>query len=209
MAILESQARTIDLLRKLKESRANSVKVDILSNRAYSETQTRIQIGFSPFTELKSQSTQLSQFFLGSSQHPIVNMMSPTINSCLTRPVKCESFEYISDHLISNYTTSGTQNCHVTSTKDMQEVLKVPFVSSSASRKKTIKKHEKMWRKTRVVNEKTGRLNNQMQCKICKKKFGKLSNIKNHIRTHTGSRPYSCILCSKTFIQQGNRDRHQ
>ena len=66
----------------------------------------------------------------------------------------------------------------------------------SSFKNKVIKKERKLWRTMKVVNAQTGRQNQQMQCKVCNKKFNKLSNVKDHVRTHSDSRPYSCALCN-------------
>ena len=67
----------------------------------------------------------------------------------------------------------------------------------------------KGFKKVLCLNEVTGRMNQELQCSMCSKKFYKLCNVKDHIRTHLGSRPFNCDLCGKIFTQRGNRDRHQ
>ncbi|KAM9769947.1 uncharacterized protein ACNS7B_006816 [Menidia menidia] len=46
-------------------------------------------------------------------------------------------------------------------------------------------------------------------CALCGRRFTKLSNLKAHRRVHTGERPYCCPACGKRFTQKCNLKRHQ
>ncbi|CAK8686468.1 unnamed protein product [Clavelina lepadiformis] len=45
-------------------------------------------------------------------------------------------------------------------------------------------------------------------CTVCAKSFTKKSNMKRHLKTHTGTRLYQCEVCSKSFSLSSNLQRH-
>ena len=47
-------------------------------------------------------------------------------------------------------------------------------------------------------------------CQFCNKKFGRISTLKSHIRTHTGEKNFKCKIegCNKFFAEKGNMEMH-
>uniref|UniRef100_F6VWP3 C2H2-type domain-containing protein n=2 Tax=Ciona intestinalis TaxID=7719 RepID=F6VWP3_CIOIN len=47
------------------------------------------------------------------------------------------------------------------------------------------------------------------QCVVCERKFGILSNLRQHMRTHTGERPFNCYSCDKKFAKAATLRLHE
>mmetsp|Transcript_501 Transcript_501/g.548 ORF Transcript_501/g.548 Transcript_501/m.548 type:complete len:170 (+) Transcript_501:434-943(+) len=59
-------------------------------------------------------------------------------------------------------------------------------------------------------NNKTNRNRRHLRCrhKNCQKVFKKVWNLFDHMRIHTGEKPFKCKYCTKSFAQNGNLTKH-
>ena len=46
------------------------------------------------------------------------------------------------------------------------------------------------------------------KCKICDKRTNQFVNMKVHIRSHLGIKPYKCSICNKSFTTSSNAKLH-
>jgi hypothetical protein len=63
--------------------------------------------------------------------------------------------------------------------------------------------------KKKVVNQFTHRLNSMLICGECHKEFDKRCNLKDHLRIHSGVKPFKCMDCGKAFRQRAQLSKHQ
>ncbi|XP_010889766.2 zinc finger protein 341 isoform X1 [Esox lucius] len=48
----------------------------------------------------------------------------------------------------------------------------------------------------------------KLKCNFCEKVFSKNFDLQQHIRSHTGEKPFQCIVCGRAFAQKSNVKKH-
>lgn len=46
------------------------------------------------------------------------------------------------------------------------------------------------------------------KCNYCSKEFSKNFDLRQHVRSHTGEKPFQCIVCGRAFTQKSNVKKH-
>ncbi|XP_037972119.2 zinc finger protein 271 [Plutella xylostella] len=63
----------------------------------------------------------------------------------------------------------------------------------------------KLWKKQFKTSAKPKKI---IECEICQKRFRQIADLTNHMRSHTGEKPFLCEVCQRTFSQQSNLKVH-
>lgn len=56
--------------------------------------------------------------------------------------------------------------------------------------------------------EEEGSSKPKLQCEYCNKQFTKNFDLQQHVRAHTGEKPFQCIVCGRAFAQKSNVKKH-
>lgn len=109
-------------------------------------------------------------------------------NGCTNRSFKCNECErvFVSlNHLTEHQATHAAHKC--------QEC------GVQCESKEQLGRHMVQTHKRNLRN----------QCNICQKVFTMLSTLRDHMRIHTGEKPFVCNVCGKGFTQNANLRQHK
>jgi len=53
-----------------------------------------------------------------------------------------------------------------------------------------------------------GETKKKLNCQFCSKEFTKNFDLQQHIRSHTGEKPFQCVVCGRAFAQKSNVKKH-
>ncbi|ALC47994.1 CG6654 [Drosophila busckii] len=109
-------------------------------------------------------------------------------NGCTNRNFKCNECERVfvsMDHLTEHQATHTAHSC--------------PACGLRWETKEQLGKHMVQAHKRNLRN----------QCNVCQKVFTMLSTLRDHMRIHTGEKPFVCNVCGKGFTQNANMRQHK
>uniref|UniRef100_A0A672FQ71 C2H2-type domain-containing protein n=1 Tax=Salarias fasciatus TaxID=181472 RepID=A0A672FQ71_SALFA len=94
--------------------------------------------------------------------------------------------------------TSESETLKVPSVEEQSDLISEKQAGCEETCSEPVRKKTKPCQKVRTVTDK------KKTCETCGKSFICQSHLLNHIRVHTGEKPYSCETCGKSFSMQGN-----
>ncbi|XP_006825191.1 zinc finger protein 341-like [Saccoglossus kowalevskii] len=63
-------------------------------------------------------------------------------------------------------------------------------------------------KRRRNANQESVKKPGKLKCTFCDKTFNKNFDLQQHIRSHTGEKPFQCIVCGRAFAQKSNVKKH-
>ncbi|XP_053622262.1 zinc finger protein 184-like isoform X1 [Plodia interpunctella] len=115
---------------------------------------------------------------------------------------------------VEGYGGSGSPNTRITEESgDLQVALSLEAnieIDEEAPHTGTEKIFKMEERETNVTNKKLLKIRTgkSHECTICHKRYNQNSILRNHLRTHTGEKPFECNICDSVFAQVSSLNRH-
>ncbi|XP_055934134.1 zinc finger protein 341-like isoform X1 [Argiope bruennichi] len=130
----------------------------------------------------------------------ISNAAEPTSVLC-RNPETDKSSNIVVDSSQCETLDSGNNNDQNGNDKEPSTVnIITEFHSSMVKTKKPATENEN--------EENQNKKDNKLSCAYCCKNFTKNFDLQQHIRCHTGEKPFQCIVCGRAFAQKSNVKKH-
>ncbi|KAJ8980079.1 hypothetical protein NQ317_009435 [Molorchus minor] len=199
--------QTIEYTTKLQQQQSGSTLQTLLTHGYMPLLQNRLQNG-PPIKQETPSSTNFGAELITTSSPP-ANVVSTTDNLLLT----------VNGRFMSQYSMHGLSEGHRIRSPDMLG-QNYPHTTTTStpnaqkkSRSRTQKKQQQATSSTVFQTDQTlgllGKEKPVHRCTICNRGFLNKSNIKVHLRTHTGEKPFRCDTCAKAFRQKAHLLKHQ
>ena len=96
-----------------------------------------------------------------------------------------------------------------TKVKPAKEVEEPKQDENSTAEKKTLPKMEEHRESsTDQADSQDTSKSKKLFCSYCQKGFNKVFDLTQHTRSHTGEKPYQCVICGRGFAQKSNVKKH-
>lgn len=195
----------IEYTPKVQATQGTSTLQSLLTHGYMPLLQNRLQNG-PPIKQEMPSSTNYGNDLISTSSPP-ANVVSTTDNVMVTingRFVPQYGVHSLADDRITSPDLLGGQNYpHTTSTTN---------ITTKKSRSRAQKKQQQATSTVFQTEQTLGLLGKEKpvhRCHICNRGFLNKSNIKVHLRTHTGEKPFKCDTCAKSFRQKAHLLKHQ
>ncbi|KAG5896805.1 hypothetical protein JTB14_032049 [Gonioctena quinquepunctata] len=189
---------------KIQPQQSGSTLQTLLTHGYMPLLQNRLQNG-PPIKQEVPSSTNYGNELMSASSPP-ANVVSTTDNLLVTvngRYLPQYLHSLNDDHRVRSPDMLGQNYPHTTTT----------LSSSSRKSKCNRKKHQPSSNSNVFQADQTlgllGKEKPVHRCTICNRGFLNKSNIKVHLRTHTGEKPFRCETCAKAFRQKAHLLKHQ
>lgn len=187
---------------KIHQNQGTSTLQSLLTHGYMPLLQNRLQNGPPVKQELPSSTNYNGELISTSS--PPSNVVSTTENLMLT----------INGRFVPQYAIHGLGEDRGRS-PDLLNYPHTTTTTSNSPKKSRSRAQKKQQQATSTVfqTEQTlgllGKEKPVHRCNICNRGFLNKSNIKVHLRTHTGEKPFRCETCAKAFRQKAHLLKHQ
>lgn len=183
-----------------KPMQQSSTLQNLLTHGNMPLLQYRLQNGPPIKQETPSSTNYSTDNIISTSSPP--NVVSTTDNLLLTVNGRfVPQYSIHQDHRIRSPELLGQNYPHTTTST----------TTTKKSRSRAQKKQQQLASSTVFSTDQTllGKEKPVHRCSICNRGFLNKSNIKVHLRTHTGEKPFRCDTCSKAFRQKAHLLKHQ